>query len=351
MQQINIFLTFDYELPLGNQNIKPNETLIHPTEKLLQLCDELQVSVTFFVDVMCCLQLQNWGESEFESLIRQQLQSAGEKGHDLQLHLHPHWLTSGYENKIYTPSKDFRLADFSENEIKEMVENGILYLTEIALPVKADYRCLAFRGGGYNTENPALLFDILAKNNIKIDSSMCHDFYFASDRSVVDYRRLPEYPGWFFQNGDFRNPTTDGIFEVPIAGKKKSLTELPTFIKLKVYKNRRPRNLGKMVHSENKLSVSEKRKKALSSRMLSFDNYTYSTKFLLKILQYNIKKFSTFEEINLAVASHPKSMDNYNFLLMKEFVESVRKLYGEQVCFTTFQPFAEKKFSHAISGY
>jgi hypothetical protein len=341
-QKINLFLTFDYELPLGGWHVPLENALLKPTARLLQLCDDLRVPAVFFVDVLSGIQMRRWGESSFEEAMRRQLQEAAAKGHDLQLHLHPHWLTSTCEGGKYTPSKDFRLADFTPAQIDEMVVSGIAYLRQIAVPVCPDYRCLAFRAGGYNLENSDVIFDVMQRRHIGIDSSLCDGYYYASDRSTVDFRGLPARPNWYFRNGDFKRPEQDGIYEIPIAGKKKSLFEAPTVVKMRFHKQRKPESRGRMIHAEAP-SFKKKWRKAMSARMVSFDNYTYSTRFLLKALRYNLDRFAAFEEINLAVISHPKSMDTHNFRLMEDFVRSVRSLYGEQVRFTTFQQFAHEK--------
>ena len=341
MERINLFLTFDYEFPLGGWTVSPEAALIEPTRHILALCAKLQVRAVFFVDVLAFIRFRELGNDSFEQSIRKQLTEIVEQGHDIQLHLHPHWFTSCFENGIYKLSKDFRLADFSETEINDMVAQGIDYLNKIAKPVNLGYTCLAFRAGGYNLDNSPLIFKILAENGIRIDSSLCHGYYFASDISIVDYRGLPNQSNWFFTNGQYRIPTFSGIYEIPIAGKKKTVFEAPTFIKAIFHKGRMPENRGSIIHSGNKLSFRQKWGKALSSRMLTFDNYTYSSRFLMHILKDNIKNFSRQQEINLAVISHPKAMDRYNYQLMEDFIVSAQKRYGNQVVFTTFQEFAK----------
>ena len=337
MSRINLLLTFDYELPLGGWIVSPEAALIEPTRQILDLCDKLQVRVVFFVDVLCLIRFRALENDSFEQSARKQLTEIVAKGHDIQLHLHPHWFTSRLESGIYQPADHFKLADFSESEIADMVVQGINYLNEIAKPIKPDYSCLAFRAGGFNLENSALIFNVLEQNGIQIDSSLCHGYYFASDISTVDYRKLSNQSNWFFSQGKYNEPTATGIYEIPVAGKKKTIMEIPTFIKAALYKHRKPANRGKMIHSASNLPLREKLRKALSSRMLSFDNYTYSTRFLLRILDDNVKRFSRQEEINLAIVSHPKSMDWYNYQLMEEFVVSARKRYGNRLVFTTFQ--------------
>ena len=342
MAQINLFLTFDYELPLGGWTVSPEAALIEPTWQLLSLCKKLEIHAVFFVDVLSFIRFRELGNDAFEQSAREQLTEMVKQGHDIQLHLHPHWFTSSFENGIYRPSKDFRLADFNEKEITDMVVQGIDYLNDVAKQVNPDYTCLAFRAGGFNLENSSLIFKILTENNIQIDSSLCHGYYFASDISTINYSDLPNQSNWFFTHGKYNVPTDSGMYEIPIAGKKKSVFETPTFIKAKFHKNRKPENRGKIIHSANKLSLRHKLGKALSSRMLSFDNYTCSTRFLMNILHDNIKRFRHQEAINLSVISHPKTMDWYNYKLMEDFIDSVRKRYGNQIAFTTFQAFAKK---------
>jgi hypothetical protein len=339
MRQLNLFLTFDYELPLGGWTVSPEDALIEPAQKILTLCDRLQVHVVFFVDVLCLIRFQRLGANTFEKAVKKQLTEIVEKGHDIQLHLHPHWFTSNIENGDYTPSKDFRLADFSELEIEDMVVQSIACLNEIAKPVKPDYSCLAFRAGGFNLENSQVIFRILSKHGIRFDSSLCRGYYFASDISTVDYRNLPDQANWYFENGKYNEPTVSGIYEIPVVTKPKSIVEIPTWIKAKLYQNRMPENRGKMIHSETQIPFQQKLRKAFSARMLSFDNYTYSTKYLLKILDDHIKRYEQQPIINLAAISHPKSMDWYNFQLMEDFIVSARKRYGNHIAFTTFQDF------------
>ena len=336
MPKTNLFLTFDYELPLGGWTVPPEKALVEPTNKILKLCEKLQVPAVFFVDALCFVEFRRQNFT-FEKLVRKQLAEIVKKGHDIQLHLHPHWITSRFENGTYKPSKDFTLSEFVDAEITNMVMQSVDYLNGIAKPINPNYKCLAFRAGGYNLENSPLTFRILEQYGIKIDSSVCRNYYFASDISTVDYRNLPKQSNWFFADGKYDKSASSGIYEIPIAGKKKSIFEMPTFIKTKIYKDRTPQYRGKMIHLGNNLSFLKKTRKAMSSRMLSFDNYTYSPRFLLKILNYNMKKFRKQEEINLAVIGHPKSMDWYNFKLMEDFIVLVRKMYGNHILFTTFQ--------------
>jgi hypothetical protein len=56
----------------------------------------------------------------------------------------------------------------------------------------------------------------------------------------------------------------------------------------------------------------------------------------MRILDYNVQKFSGFETLNLSTCSHPKTMGDYSFSLMEQFIEMARKKYPD-IEFTTFE--------------
>jgi len=71
-------------------------------------------------------------------------------------------------------------------------------------------------------------------------------------------------------------------------------------LRLKKYQFRAVENRGKMMHLNEKVSLKDKIKQALSSRMLTVDNHTYSHEYLMDILNYNINKYRNSDLIDLA---------------------------------------------------
>ena len=115
MKRLKIFITFDHELPLGGLNTNYQEAMFGPTLKVLELAEELKVNVTLFTDVLCAFRYREWDNEGFYKPYIEQLNRALLKEHDIQLHLHPHWLTSDYKNGVFIPSNDFMLSDFKNN--------------------------------------------------------------------------------------------------------------------------------------------------------------------------------------------------------------------------------------------
>lgn len=343
MKKLKLLLTFDHELPLGETTVSYANALFHPTEKVFDLAGQLEVPVNIFTDILCAHKFKKWDNDGFYKPYVVQLQKALSLKHDVQLHLHPHWLTTKYSDGKILPSDDFKLSDFKKHphplNISGIVEKGVGALNEICFEKISDYKCIAYRAGGYNlSPESGEIFSALYKNRIRIDSSVSKGYYYRSALNEVDYYNVPVNPNWFIGiDGNYSKPASSGVFEIPIASKPKSLFEIPTSLKLRKYKSRAPKVRGQQIHERRiPTGLLYKFKQAFSSRMLNFDNYTYSPKYLMNILKYNVRKYKNHETIFLSVISHPKSMSDYSFYLMKTFIKQARKEYPDLVEFTTF---------------
>jgi hypothetical protein len=341
--KLRLFLTFDHELPLGSLKTSYKKALFDPTERLLESAARKAVPVTLFSDILSGIRYREWDRTGFYEPYTEQLQKAISLGHDVQLHLHPHWLTSKYKNGVVIPSKDYSLADFEsgkEISIGEIIKMGVSSLEEICHQANPTYNVLSFRAGGYNIE-PANkeIFSQLALNGIRFDSSIVLKYYFVSSLSLVDFRKIPAMPNWRIgSEGDFRQTSKSGILEIPVAAIPKTPFEIPTRFKLKHFARRAPENHGTMIHEGKPGSRLQQMRMLFSSRMLTFDNHTLSAEYLIRILDYNVLKFSGFESVNLSTCSHPKTMGDYSFELLERFIDLARAKYPG-IEFTTFEQF------------
>jgi hypothetical protein len=348
--KLKLFLTFDHELPLGGVKSNWNDALFEPTKKLFDISKRLGVPIILFTDVLCALRFKQWDNNGFYKPYIAQLKDAVKRKHDVQLHLHPHWLTSGYDNLKFLPSNDFSLSDFSNKEseytIESIVKDGITFLDENLKPEFSEYKCLAFRAGGYNLGIPSdtgRIIRSLHNHGIIYDSSISKGYYFKSGISKVDFRGMPREPNWYLDlNGNLSVAKDAGILEIPIASIPKSPFELPTMFKLKKYAYRAPQNRGYQIHEGKPAGYAHKFRQLFSSRMLGFDNYTYSHEYMMRILDYNVQKYRKYDEVLLSVSGHPKSMGEYSFELMQRFVENVRRKYPEAE-FLTFTELAHQQ--------
>ncbi len=173
---IYLNLAFDHELSLGGVTSSYEQNLFDPTRQILDLAGDLSVPVTFFTDVLCGIRFREWDSSGFSDSYEAQLQDAARRGHDVQLHLHPHWIDSTFGGGRFVPADRYALHDFRAeappNDIDGIVSRGVEFLDDVIRPVDASYRCRAFRAGGLVIEpSQEEIFVALRRQGIRFDSS------------------------------------------------------------------------------------------------------------------------------------------------------------------------------------
>lgn len=334
MSELDIILTFDYELPLGGITKSYEHSLFKPTFKLIEVANKLKVPLVFFADILSYDCFNKHGIKEYTEPFKQQLQNAIRDGHDVQLHLHPHWLETKINGNQFLTSKRFSLSDFSKDKIHSIdsiIKQGINSLNKICKEVDQDYKCNAFRAGGYSIQkNAKEIFKSLYNHGIRIDSSIAKGYKYYSDISKVDFSFKQKAPQWTIPlNGNIYNTedSLKGITEIPITTKPKTFFEVPTFLKLKKYEYRRVENRGSIIHNEKKAKWINKIKNLTTSRMLILDNHTYNTKQLMDIVAYNIKYYKDYDKLTLCLIGHPKSMGEYHLQMFEDFITELRKEY------------------------
>jgi hypothetical protein len=344
MKKLKLLLSFDHELSLGGAECYKSN-LFNPTNKILKLANKIEVPVTLFTDILCAKMFMVWNEERFVKPFIEQLSFALQSNHDVQLHIHPHWIDSEFKDGKYIPSRKYKLSDFNEcnwpNNIQGIVKQGIDLLTEICEKHKTDYSCIAYRAGGYNlAPNTETILSSLYDNGIRIDSSVAKGFYFRSLLSEVNYRKMPKKANWFIsKHGPIDREADSGLYEVPIAGRPRgTINNFPFLVKRVLYKRRAYESEGKGIH-EAHVSIHDKLKRLFpeSVWMLGFDNYTDSVQSLMKIINQYVNAHQEDNTIICSTISHPKSMGQYGLSLMERFILKIRQDYGDNVQFYTYR--------------
>ena len=145
---LNIAITFDYELFLGENYLSDDEILFSPTRRLEELLDSHGITSTFFADVCSVFAHKKYGLNQYVNSFEDQLRELIKHGHDVQLHLHPNWLLSEYRNEKWIfDTTHYRLHDFGFDScdltVPGIIHMGKEYLEKIIFPVSSDYKCIA----------------------------------------------------------------------------------------------------------------------------------------------------------------------------------------------------------------
>lgn len=351
---IRVALAFDHELSLGGAR-SYDENLFDPTQRLFELADGLNVPLVLFTDVCCAIKHEEWDVNGFTQPYQAQLQQAIRLGHDVQLHLHPHWLDSQWNDGTFLPSRSFSLADFADasapNDIEGIVARGVAYLTRVCGAVRADYRPIAFRAGGYNiAPQTGTIMRALYNNGIRIDSSITPGFYFASDISTIDFRRTPRLPNWFVPlDGPADAHAPHGMYEVPIPSSPRTpVNNVPFLLRRVVHRKRAFNSGGRGIHQGNESRVQKlKRLFPNSAWQVSFDNAADSGRDVFEIFRRYVAAQPRDVSFSCATVSHPKSMGPHARAVMSEFVTRCRDRYGDEVEFVTFEEIAARELQRA----
>lgn len=228
---IYVLYSNDYELCLGGNHLPEEEVLIRPTELVLQACEHIGVPLTLFADVASLWRYRELGLDDFPNQAETQLQDALRRGHDVQAHLHPHWLATGIERKADGSShftfalRDYLLGNWKEGDAAPfqpwataLLGRCRTYLEELLRPVLPDYACTAFRAGGYGLEPRAREFiSALLQAGFLIESSVVPGAWQVNTYSQVDFRRLPRRGNFHLSaTTGLEAPATTGLFEIPI---------------------------------------------------------------------------------------------------------------------------------------
>lgn len=223
-------LTIDYELFLGSRTGTVEKCMVEPTYKLAEILDINNSRMTVFWDILHYYRLTGL-ECDYPALkndrklIDEQISFLISKGHDIQLHLHPHWLDAQYINSEWKFKYDrFNLHELSEEENTEKIDTIIgcikiskqLMEKELRKYVPA-YNVTTFRAGGYLIEPFEKLKKAFVLNNIYIDSSVLPGMSDNNPVNGYDFKNYPDFNYYHFSNSPSEISNSGKFTEFPVA--------------------------------------------------------------------------------------------------------------------------------------
>jgi hypothetical protein len=201
---LHLILTLDYEI-FGNGAGDVMRDVILPTGRLLDLCDRHGAKLTIMFEVGEYWAFERYAEQLRRDLgyspseeMRKQAVKAVRRGHDIQLHLHPQWIGAEYADRAWRlVNSQWRLADLpgglgSESDLTSVV--GALHASKQTLeamikPVKADYKCVCFRAGGFYAQPSRNVIIAMKRTALIADSSVVKG-HRTNKPFEVDYSRV-----------------------------------------------------------------------------------------------------------------------------------------------------------------
>jgi hypothetical protein len=215
-------LTLDYEIFFGPAAGTVERCVIEPTEALLATAARHGARLVFFVDAGFILRLRAEMpksarlRSEHAAVCRQ-LEAIAAAGHEVQLHIHPHWEDSHWTGAGWQMDVTrFALQSFPPAAIDDIVRRYCGALREIAGPGAAR----AYRAGGWVIQPFAPLRGALLANGVTIDSTVFAGGYRGGDVQPYDFRAAPAKSRWRFDADPLVEAPGGAFLEVPIASRR-----------------------------------------------------------------------------------------------------------------------------------
>ena len=215
-------LTLDYEVFFGPASGSARACLLEPTEALLAVARRHGARLVFFVDAGYLVRLaaerhKSASLAADEAAVRRQLDEVVRDGHEIQLHIHPHWEKSRWMAEGWAPGLEhFALHAFPPAEIRDIVARYAATLREVAGPDAA----FTYRAGGWVIQPFAPLRGALLDSGVTIDSTVFAGGHRGGDVQPFDFRRAPAKSRWRFDADPLVEDPHGPFLEVPIASRR-----------------------------------------------------------------------------------------------------------------------------------
>ncbi len=308
--------------------------MLRPVNELLEVLNRYNQKLSLFVDVgfLCLLEKESKQyihlADEYDT-IKKQLTWLKENGHDLQLHIHPHWEDSYYDGEKWIIKPDrYRLHDFSSDGIRAIVRKY-----KAALVSLVGDEVFAFRAGGWCLQPFSTIANALAQESIWLDSTVFLQGVSEVQERGYDFRGAPEKSTYRFSSDPLVEDDQGKFVEVPIS----SCTVSPFFfykmIAAKKMNGAQYRSFGDGTAMKANIQYYISRLTRTTRSVASIDGLKAG--FLQKA--YEQHRENIHGEI-FNVMGHPKSLTPYSLVELDSFLRENNGLES-----ITYQDFKGQK--------
>jgi hypothetical protein len=315
---MKILLTLDYELFLGKTTGSVQKCLIEPMERLQEETKRWSPKFTLFVDAVYLYRLKMYGntypelQKDFE-LITEHLKRLQAQGHDIQLHIHPHWWFSHYDGKRWIlDNEHYKLSDLTEKDAQE-----VFLTSKECLETILGKKVIAFRAGGFSAQPTERMAQLFAENNMIIDSSVYPGNNYDSPHQKYDYRNCPDKPWYRFEKDICKEEKEGKLIEIPLTVYRLSPLFYWMLSIIKLQKLQKHRHLGDGTSVRTTHNSIWERLTHKTAGFATIDGYKIS--YLYKAYRKALAESRTL----FCVIGHPKLTTPYSAKQLGQFCAKV----------------------------
>ena len=214
MTTSHLIFSVDYEL-FGNGSGCIEHCVLNPAEVMMRVAEKYHLPVTFFVEALEFMSVeQHLGDYR----VAGQMKKALERGHDVQLHLHPQWDNAQLDSmrQSWNLNMDnWRIGDLAPDRISRLLGDGKQWIESVAGSNKPGFKVNTFRAGGWCIQPSSAVIQALGDLDFDIDSTVAPGQWRSGKGEWSNFRNAPKMPYWLTKD-DVLTPGNAGIYEVPI---------------------------------------------------------------------------------------------------------------------------------------
>ncbi|SDJ66703.1 polysaccharide deacetylase family protein [Microbulbifer yueqingensis] len=318
---MRILLTLDYELFFGRKVGTPEASLVTASEKLIAVLDEFGWKAVFFVDATYLLRLKKLkaGSSILKAdyeLVVDHIKSLEARGHQIQLHLHPHWNDSNWTKDSWTLNTNrYRFSLWDKEAASSLISESVQELNSHL----AD-KVTVYRAGGWCIQPFSHISDALYREGVVTDSTVYRGGYSKSRTHRFDFREVPEEGPWRFEDDPCTVDNSGRFLEIPISSIEVSPIFYWKFATRRILrKDLKDKSFGDGVAiAKSKVDTLELLARK-SSTVVSIDGYKAS--LLEKAFLQEYKRGANY----FVVIGHPKALTNFSLGRVRRWLSAVKE--------------------------
>jgi hypothetical protein len=329
---MKVLITLDYEIFFGeSMEFNLSESLLKPTEQFISTLNAFGASAVFFVDAgfLCALERESIVYEKLKhdlAAIESQIKSLEKSGHEIQLHIHPHWEDSFFDGtKWHIVTKRYRLDQFAKTDAEKIFDKYYRALQRLVAK-----QITAYRAGGWCIQPFSQISNIMKECAISFDSTVYAGGYESSDTHYYDFRHSPSKDIWKFSDDPVKEDSQGYFTEVPIAAHQIS----PVFFWQRMFE-KAFRNTSSNDGHGQPIRPSKKKimKKLLSKSHDAVSLDGEKSKLVLR----SLKKSMELKRKHFVIIGHPKMFTATTYIQTKNILEYIRSNGATVACFSDLQ--------------
>ncbi|HYR07964.1 MAG TPA: hypothetical protein VEQ60_09355 [Longimicrobium sp.] len=196
-ERVIVLIEDDWEL-LGNGVGDVAHLQYQPALFLMRVADRLGMKVTFMAETLQQLAMRaraadgDRGLAAQAELWEHSVRLFVDRGHDVQLHLHPQWDGAEYRDGFFRLGRQWNLAAHPAPARRRMIAESIACLTELLRPQRPDFAIHAFKAGSWGLQPSAGVLEDLEAAGVRVVMGVGRGIRYQTADFHADYDGLEE---------------------------------------------------------------------------------------------------------------------------------------------------------------